>query len=436
MKPELILHIGLPKTGTTSIQHVFSKNREALLAQSVLFPNSPGRLDHSLLPAAVLGKDLDPRHFWAPIWEGMSPAARIERFRREFVEELTSIPDHVRLVVISAEHCGVFLTTREAVETLAGMLRPYFSGIRILAYLRRQDLYIASIYNQRLRVGQLVQPSLPAGSAKNLFVYNYEALLGLWASVFGESAIQVRIFEKASLLRGDVVDDFIEACGIKLDIAEDDPVRTQNESTSVIGQHLLIALGRRLIETQGEAALQTQVWRRICHISSTALKGRGWRATRGQAQEFMSRFEAGNEAVRRRFLPHRAALFSEGLETLPEQPVSPDTGSLYTATLDLLLAEVQGGLLAQAGKTIQLSNLNRQLGNKAAAKQLLEEAVRLNPDHPGARLGLANELIREGEAAAARVHLAVAQRYQPESGQVKATLARLVRLEAETSKQG
>ena len=430
MKPELILHIGLPKTGTTSIQHVFSRNRAALLEQSVLFPNSPGKLDHSLLPAAVLGEKLDTRHFWPPIWEGLSPAARIARFHREFVEEMTSIPAHVRLVVISAEHCGVFLTTKRAVETLAEMVRPYFSRIRILAYLRRQDLYAASIYNQRLKVGTLVQPGLPSGSATNLFSYNYEALIGMWAAVFGESTILVRVFEKSSLLHGDVVDDFMATCGIHLDIRQDDPSRTQNESTSQAGQRLLIAAGRRLIERQGEGVLQTQLWLRICHLSSAALTGRGWRPTRQEAQEFMSRFEAGNEAICRRFLPERGSLFNEGLETLPEKSDPADSESLLAAALDMLLFEVQAGLTAQATKSIQLSNLNRQLGNKAAAKHHLMEAVRLNPEHPGARLGLANELMREGDLAAARAHIDVARRLQPDSNPVKATLARITRLEA------
>lgn len=42
---KVVLHIGTEKTGTTSIQHFMSQNRQALLAKGIVYPNLGSRKD-------------------------------------------------------------------------------------------------------------------------------------------------------------------------------------------------------------------------------------------------------------------------------------------------------------------------------------------------------------------------------------------------------
>src|SRR5215510_12928739 len=148
MKIELILHIGLPKTGTTSIQETLAAHRTALLEKGVLYPNSAGESAHALIPASILGAKLNVNHFFPTIWNGMTPAARLELFRRELDREIRDRPAHVRRVLISAEHCSSFLKSKALIRDLATFLEPYFQDYKVVAYVRRQDLFAASVYNE------------------------------------------------------------------------------------------------------------------------------------------------------------------------------------------------------------------------------------------------------------------------------------------------
>ncbi len=49
-----VLHIGLEKTGTTTIQNRLASNRERLLERGILYPRSAGRSNHLHLVSACL----------------------------------------------------------------------------------------------------------------------------------------------------------------------------------------------------------------------------------------------------------------------------------------------------------------------------------------------------------------------------------------------
>ena len=53
MKPHLILHIGTTKTGSTALQNFLFANRDSLLEEGFLFPNSGFRiLNNSQVPTS------------------------------------------------------------------------------------------------------------------------------------------------------------------------------------------------------------------------------------------------------------------------------------------------------------------------------------------------------------------------------------------------
>ena len=104
------------------------------------------------------------------------------------------------------------LTTVASVEHLAEYLRSEFDDIRVVCYLRRQDLMATSRISEGLRAGfpRRWFPNLTSdGDFPSL--YDYEALINRWSAWFGESAIQLRIFQRSQLIGGNVVADFSES---------------------------------------------------------------------------------------------------------------------------------------------------------------------------------------------------------------------------------
>ena len=47
MATHVTLHIGLPKTGTTALQHALAGNAASLASAGVAYPVADGRKDHS-----------------------------------------------------------------------------------------------------------------------------------------------------------------------------------------------------------------------------------------------------------------------------------------------------------------------------------------------------------------------------------------------------
>jgi hypothetical protein len=420
MKRPLLLHIGLSKTGSSSIQRVLAEQRPAMRAQGVYLPTSPGWANHALLPAAAVN---DGRILWGyhpGTWEGLSPAGRIARFREEFAAEMSRLPDDVQRVLITAEQIGGVI--RHAVETqrLADMLAPYFSPIRVVVYLRRQDQHAASAYSEWLRGGVMREPGLPAGGVEKHPEYDYGEMLDRWASVFGDHAVTPRIFARDTLVDGDVVADFLQVADMILPALQDDPNRQSNPSLSLEGQGLLLAAGRRMeqrMRARGTPEViwrDTPGWRRLATALTEAMPGRGWRPSRAEAQAFMERFAATNERARRRFFPDRASLFSNDFSDLPEHPSVAPPEAVTQAALDVLLHEVETSASREAAAAMAQYRLNRRLNDRPAMRTCLVRAIKFAPDLLTPRLRLADFLLEEGDVRQARQHAEAALRIAPD----------------------
>lgn len=145
MVKRILLHVGLPKTGTTSIQDFLAAQAEALAGESVLFPivrpdlraagrdNGVGSGWHRALSVFVGNPDA----LAAGEWDAWQAA-----FRR-FGED-----DALHTMILSQE--SLILAGRpDRVGTLLGELPP--AQLRIVLVLRPADAWLASLYEQAVR---------------------------------------------------------------------------------------------------------------------------------------------------------------------------------------------------------------------------------------------------------------------------------------------
>ena len=326
MNREAILHIGTPKTGSTSIQNVLNASQAELMAQGVFFPLSPTTKTggmHSYLTYAVAGGKHSPGD---GIWDGMPPQRRLAQMRTELDAELTGLPPHVDRVVFSDERLSSVMHSVEQLTTLRDLLAPYFDRFSVVVYLRRQDLLLASQYSQMLRMGSVRDPDASL-TGKVKYYYDYARMLDLWASVFGDAAINLRIYERGPGGNFDSVQDFLSYCRVTLDLSDAGKKTSLNASFDLAGQRIVRSVGRILQERSGSKDVFGPAWTVLASATTKALPGKGWGPTRGEAMAFMQRFDAGNEVVRARFCPDRTTLFSTDFSNLPElrDDLSPDT---------------------------------------------------------------------------------------------------------------
>jgi hypothetical protein len=432
MKRHLILHIGLSKTGSSSIQRVLAEQRPAMEERGVYYPSSPGWANHALLPASLVNDSAILWGFHPGTWEGMTQAARLERFRAEWQAEMAALPDWATRCVISAEQIGGLLRQDDEVQRLAALLRQHFDPIEVVVYLRRQDQHVASAYSQWLRGGVLEEPALPAGGTEVHFEYDFGPMLDRYARAFGDAAMRPRIFSRKTLVGGDVVEDFLDLAGFTLPIPPDAPNKNANLGITLEGQALLLMEGRRIAAASPDASWRDQpTWRRLAEAVSEKFAGRGWRPARAEASEFMARFADTNEHARRRFFPHQDTLFDMDFADLPEQPETVDPARLPYAALELAMYEMHRSTVREAEAAMAQFRLMRRLSDRRGMRTNLVRAVKYGPDLLAPRIGLVEYYLEDGDMLQAAEHLQAAVRISPEEPKLRNLRRRMERRTAE-----
>jgi hypothetical protein len=168
----LYLHIGLHKTGTSSLQNFLIRNKEALAAAGYLWPRagSTGGGHHNL-GYELLGK---PR--FAPAAGGLAAlAAELEGARN---------------AIVSSEELE-FLELAQVRRLREGLGD---RRVRVLIYLRRQDELIASTYAQQVRMGSALG-TFEEYALASLYNprFDFTQLLARWGHVFGRESLNVAV---------------------------------------------------------------------------------------------------------------------------------------------------------------------------------------------------------------------------------------------------
>ncbi len=192
---QIDLHIGYHKTASTSLQAFCVANQAALAAEGILYPQTGRAGDqHGALANSFKAE--------------ATPAAQQTAAESLLLEAKTK--GFARLLVSS--EC--FVEAKEVPANLARWLPPDQHQIRVLVYLRRQDDWIQSVYNEvtkdryRRFDGDLWElRELRQGFA------DYQEMIQLWANAFGSSAITLRPFETGQFPPGGVYEDFCQAWG-------------------------------------------------------------------------------------------------------------------------------------------------------------------------------------------------------------------------------
>ncbi len=201
------IHIGMEKTGTSSIQAALMQARKNLCEVGILFPKSLNIPNNTYLATAFQSEDKSDT---LRIVSNVVGKESVEHFRKrlllDFGEELGS-SDCLR-VVVSSEHLSSRLTMIEEIKRLKEFFARFGSEISIYLYLRPQDEFCISHYSTRIKFVDETEPFVfpPLETIRDdLF---YDRLLDQWVSVFGREHVHIRTYERTALAGADVVKDF------------------------------------------------------------------------------------------------------------------------------------------------------------------------------------------------------------------------------------
>jgi hypothetical protein len=206
----ITIHIGAPKTATSSLQAILASNDASLLAQGILYPKScrSGNAHHPLICDLI-------EHYQGismpDVWFGDVP--RGQSWSR-LNQEIDESGGHVQSVVISSE---LFFGQARHLESMVEDIQRNLRGhtVRVIAYLRRQDQMYGSFYNQDVKgMRQWADDAYHFFEAHQLFRRDYHSLMAVWGRALGDGSVLIRPYEKSQWVGGDIVSDFCSVTGL------------------------------------------------------------------------------------------------------------------------------------------------------------------------------------------------------------------------------
>lgn len=206
----LYLHFGTHKTGSTSIQTYLYRYREELKKIGFYYPSEGsyflmGESSQSLFAHSIIGER--PKYISESVsWDKESCISELKRDL-----ENSKSPN----VIVSSEHFSN-IRAQDSLAEIKDIFANYFENIKIIIYLRRQDHYFESRYNQRVKTG-LITASFEEILKEWLGNSSYNDYLEMLSNVFGKANIIIRPFEKSQLHMQNVVYDFFKILNLKID---------------------------------------------------------------------------------------------------------------------------------------------------------------------------------------------------------------------------
>lgn len=287
MSSKATIHIGLPKTGTTSIQRFLSLNSETLSEAGFSYPHFLRRENHLQLAAYAVGREGVHMAAIAGIRDLDHWLEWRSGFRDDFLRE-TSRGRHW---IFSSEHIASRLTTEQRVKDLRSLLAEAFESIHVIIYLRRQDDMAISSYSTWVRDG-IDRPLDIDEHIKNVDRYDFRRIIRRWNAVFPDERVTIRLYPPPGSSVG-LIQDFAETVGLVDDW--DDWLHPPKLNTSLSAPELefLVRLNRLIprIDSQG---------RRISRYGNPAqflpgsIPGPKPRLSRLDAEKIMLKFHDSN----------------------------------------------------------------------------------------------------------------------------------------------
>lgn len=215
---KLYLHIGFNKTGSTSIQQNLVLNAPKLLERGFFYPHDPEaaytqRIQHAPLAAALPGMQLD--------W--LTPRKR-KTLSEAYTElELAIQSCDFETLILSSEGFGSPRVTPANIKWLKDRFKGY--AVTIIAYIRPQDSYLISAYQEEIKAGSTALFDFAGRKSRPLLYFSKR--LAAWRETFGKENVIVRPFVPSLWHGGDLFSDFLSTMDITGDEFERAPIANE-----------------------------------------------------------------------------------------------------------------------------------------------------------------------------------------------------------------
>lgn len=195
-----VIHFGMHKTGTSSIQHSFHQQLDTPQWKYL----DLGRVNHSG-PLSMLLED-NPRHRQKRGLGADTLPERKDWYKNLLLAQMDSDAENV---LISGESLCSSAIGVEQLQVLRDLLASRVDQISVVGYVRSPKAYMESAFQEKTKRG-----FLELDFRKSCMYPNYRQQLTKFYKVFGKKNVELWKFEPRSFPEGCVVQDFCARLGI------------------------------------------------------------------------------------------------------------------------------------------------------------------------------------------------------------------------------
>jgi hypothetical protein len=222
MNTTFYIHIGVPKTGTTSIQHTMFKNRDELLTRGINYL-SIHQNHGSFLVSLLRDNPHETRPNIRRYVDTPEKAAAYNAQNRQRLTEIFSSNQSPKIAISGEALSGL---PADSVRGLKQMCDPYATAYRIIVYVRDPYEYANSAFLQHLKDGATLSRPRP------IPLTYYQRKIEKYIDVFGRKNVDIRIFDSRRFVGGSLISDFLTALGESPTLENSMEIARANEALS------------------------------------------------------------------------------------------------------------------------------------------------------------------------------------------------------------
>ena len=316
---QLVLHIGDPKTGTTSIQRALNEGLVDCGDRRVL----PWRTANPTFMAnCLLSGD----------------ETQIAAHYTEMRDWLVGREDDLK--VLSSEAFGS-VPPRKLRQVLSQHLPKYSESARVIAYVRPHSSRFLAAFIQRTKTGHLDRPlgEFLERMGKEEGTLRYSKRFLEWRRVFGDS-FSLRPFVRSELCNQDVVTDFYRELLGDESFSVSRPVE-ENVSVTTRALSGILLMHRRLLQTGGRMGEQRAVGAYVAnHLLLTGpVKGAKPKLDRENAEKLLTAYRKDAQRLDQEFFlrPIMEESLESSLEDAADEAVDLDPTIHFTPSEKMAL---------------------------------------------------------------------------------------------------
>ncbi|WP_222929541.1 hypothetical protein [Synechococcus sp. PROS-7-1] len=288
-KRKLTLHIGLPKTGSSTIQTFLHTQHRELTKQSIETPQCLGAYSHYKL--ALMFYSTNHKLDFLAKNNNLDSAHKRLQFKAELEYKLKGEIESktTQKWIISSEFLQHTLQAEHEITSLAEMLREYFKEINLLLYVRKPIRAAISMMSTEVKMGKPKFGIESPAYYRNLC--NHKKTITMWQRAFQPDHLKVSNFDELQQ-NGKLLQDFCEKTDIAWREAFDKTPRS-NQSLSVDGLQIITSLNRYMIANSIKVQSQKR-FRFIDHVIKNCQGHTKYKATKEQAIGFSNYYHASD----------------------------------------------------------------------------------------------------------------------------------------------